>query len=180
MPGRARAQVSRYMNVPVSDCQYPRLTASSGTQRARSLRSPTIVGSSAHWCSSLPSELRITRVSPCVARRFKTRPSFMFAGGCRWRWLTIDGSSGTSRGHGSVMRRSGSRRDGAVERPSVFHQAGHIPSWRGSCERYALSAVAAGRRWLLLLSAEIPQTPPGFQRRPTCWHRCEIGSGAHS
>ena len=27
-------------------------------------------------------------------------------------------------------------------RPSVF-QAGHIPSWRGSCESYALSAVAA-------------------------------------
>ena len=34
--------------------------------------------------------------------------------------------------------------------PSVF-QAGHIPSWRGSCERYALSPVAAACRWLLLL-----------------------------
>jgi hypothetical protein len=30
-------------------------------------------------------------------------------------------------------------------------QAGHIPSWRGSCERYASSPVAAGSRWLLLL-----------------------------
>jgi hypothetical protein len=48
------------------------------------------------------------------------------------------------------MRRPGSRWSGAVERLSVF-QAGHIPSWRGSCERYALSAVAAGRRWSLLL-----------------------------
>ena len=35
-------------------------------------------------------------------------------------------------------------------RPSVF-QAGHIPSWRGSCESYALSAVAAVSGWLLLL-----------------------------
>src|SRR6476646_266803 len=39
-------------------------------------------------------------------------------------------------------------------RPSAF-QAGHIPSWRGSSERYALSPVAAGSRGLLLLlSAE--------------------------
>jgi hypothetical protein len=37
-------------------------------------------------------------------------------------------------------------------RPSAF-QAGHIPSWRESCERHALSPVAAaGRRPLLLLS----------------------------
>ena len=35
-------------------------------------------------------------------------------------------------------------------RRSVF-QAGHIPSWRGSCESYALSAVAAVSGWLLLL-----------------------------
>ena len=43
-----------------------------------------------------------------------------------------------------------SRRPGADPRPSAF-QAGHIPSWRGSCERYPLSPVAAGSRWLLLL-----------------------------
>ena len=35
-------------------------------------------------------------------------------------------------------------------RPSAF-QAGHIPSWHGSCERYALSLVAGACRWLLLL-----------------------------
>jgi hypothetical protein len=29
--------------------------------------------------------------------------------------------------------------------------AGHIPSWHGSCERYALSPVAVSWRWLLLL-----------------------------
>ena len=80
----------------------------------------------------------------------KARASFMFAGGCRWRSLAVDGSSGASRGHAPVVRRPGSRWGGAVERPSAF-QAGHIPSWRGSCERYALSPVAGGSRWLLLL-----------------------------
>src|SRR5262249_33798137 len=35
----------------------------------------------------------------CVARQFKARASFMFAGGCRWRSLAVDGGSGTSRGH---------------------------------------------------------------------------------
>ena len=34
-------------------------------------------------------------------------------------------------------------------------QAGHIPSWHGSCERYALSPVAAGCRWLLLLLSRL-------------------------
>ena len=36
-----------------------------------------------------------------------------------------------------------SRHPCADPRPSAF-QAGHIPSWHGSCERYALSPVAAG------------------------------------
>ena len=80
----------------------------------------------------------------------------MFAGGCRWPSLAVDSGSGASRGHAPVVRRPGSRWGGAVERPSAF-QAGHIPSWRGSCERYALSPVAAGGRWLLpLLSAADP------------------------
>jgi hypothetical protein len=34
-------------------------------------------------------------------------------------------------------------------RPSAF-QTGHIPSWRGSCQRYALSLVADVSGWLLL------------------------------
>src|SRR6185437_13445607 len=34
-------------------------------------------------------------------------------------------------------------------------QAGHIPSWRGSCECYALSSVAVGSRWLLLLLSRL-------------------------
>jgi hypothetical protein len=43
-----------------------------------------------------------------------------------------------------------SRRNGADPRPSAF-QAGHMPSWHGSCGSYALSPVAAVTRWLLLL-----------------------------
>jgi len=75
---------------------------------------------SAPWSSSSPGELRITRVFSCVAHGFKARASFMFAGCCWWRSLAIDGCSGTSRGHGSVMRRPDSRWDGTVERPSAF------------------------------------------------------------
>jgi hypothetical protein len=41
-------------------------------------------------------------------------------------------------------------RPGAHPRPSAF-QAGHMPSWRGSCECYALSPVGGAGRWLLLL-----------------------------
>ena len=37
MPGPAPAQVSWHVQVSASDCQYPRLAASSGTQRARDL-----------------------------------------------------------------------------------------------------------------------------------------------
>jgi hypothetical protein len=107
---------------------------------------------------SRTDDLRITRVFSCVARGFKACPSFMFAGGRWWRSLAIDGGSGTSRGHGPVMRRPGSRWDGTVERPSVF-QAGHISSWRGSCERYALPPVAAGCHWLLLLLSAAGPVP---------------------
>ena len=58
----------------------------------------------------------------------------------------------------------------ARHRPSAF-QAGHIPSWRGSCESYALSPVAGGSGWLLLLLSPLlssvrhvrawPPSPPG-------------------
>ena len=75
----------------------------------------------------------------------KARPSFMFAGGCWRRSLAIDGSSGTSRGHGYVMRRPGSQWDGAVERPSAF-QAWHIPVGANRtkvmrCRRLLIAAV---------------------------------------
>jgi hypothetical protein len=104
------------------------------------------------------AEIRITRVFPCVARGFKARASFMFAGCCWWRPLVVDGYSGASRGHAPVVRRPSSWRGCADERPSVF-QAGHIPSWRGSCERYALSPVAAVSRWLLLLLSAAGPVP---------------------
>jgi hypothetical protein len=77
------------------------------------------------------------------------------AGGDRWLLM---GSSGASRGHAPVVRRPGSRWGGAVERPSAF-QAGHISSWRGSCECYARSAVAAVSRWLLLLLSPVDPVP---------------------
>src|SRR5204862_5777154 len=38
-----------------------------------------------------------------------------------------------------------------IQAPGMSFQAGHIPSWRGSCECYALPLVAGGGRWLLLL-----------------------------
>jgi hypothetical protein len=43
-----------------------------------------------------------------------------------------------------------SHRLGTSRRPSAF-QAGHIPSWRESCERDALLPVAAACRWPLPL-----------------------------
>ena len=59
----------------------------------------TTVGASApHWSSSVPSELRITRVSRCVAHGFKGRAGFKFAGRLRWPSLAADRGSGASRG----------------------------------------------------------------------------------
>jgi hypothetical protein len=58
------------------------------------------------------------------------------------------------------MRRPGSRWYGAVERPSAF-QAGHIPSWRGSYECYALPPDAAACRWLLLLLSPLLSVASG-------------------
>jgi len=46
------------------------------------------------------------------------------------------------------------RLDHVEGRPSAF-QAGHIPSWRGSRESYALSPVADDSGWLLLLLSSL-------------------------
>ena len=56
---------------------------------------------------------------------------------------------------------------GRASRPSAF-QAGHIPSWHGLCESYALSPVAGACRWLLqLLSPLLSALRQGaFARRP--------------
>jgi hypothetical protein len=57
------------------------------------------------------------------------------------------------------------RRNGADPRPSAF-QAGHIPSRRGSSERYALPTVAADSGWLLLmLSLLLSAAGPGPRLR---------------
>ena len=60
-------------------------------------------------------------------------------------------------GHAPEVRRPGSRWGGAVERLSAF-QAGHFPSWRRSCERYALSPVAVACNWSLLLLSPLLST----------------------
>ena len=56
------------------------------------------------WLQSrLRSDLRITSVFWCVARKFKACVSLRFSG-CGWRRsLAVDGSSGTSRGHASGL-----------------------------------------------------------------------------
>ena len=76
----ACSQVRRRIRVSASDRKSPPLTGRSGTQRARRPGSRTTAGTSAPWSSSSSSELRITRVSPCVAREPKTGASLMFAG----------------------------------------------------------------------------------------------------
>ena len=70
-------------------CLVPRLLPIrvSGLDGSRTGRSPAGVAYGwrpAPWSLSPPSELRITRVFPCVARGFKARASFMFAGCCWW------------------------------------------------------------------------------------------------
>ena len=54
-----------------------------------------------------------------------------------------------------------------ARRPSAF-QAGHIPSWHKSSERYALSPVAADSGRLLLLLSPLLSTPAwdAFARLP--------------
>jgi hypothetical protein len=81
-----------------------------------------------------------------------TKPSLascpqVAAGGDRWLLMAVRGHPGDTHAKcvGQVL---GGAAPGA--RPSVF-KAWHIPSWRGSSERYALSPVVAVRRWLLLL-----------------------------
>jgi hypothetical protein len=156
--------VSRCLGLSGSDRKFPDLTGRSGTQRARRLRSRTTVATSAPWSSSPPSELRITRVSRCVARGVKARASFSWW----WQSLAVDGRSGASRGHAPAIRRPGSRRTGAVQRLSAF-QAGPMPSGHGSCECYALLPVAAACRWSLLLLSPLLSTRqgrPSSSRRP--------------
>jgi hypothetical protein len=126
------------------------LTSRSGTQRARGLRSRTTISTSAPWSSSPPSDLRITRVFPCVARGFKARPSFMFAGCCWWRSLAVEGSSGAPRGMGSqcvghVVCGAAPSYDRLLFRPDVS------PGRHRKCECLRALATADVFRWLLLL-----------------------------
>jgi hypothetical protein len=72
-----------------------------------------------------------------------------------------------------------SRRNGADPRPSAF-QAGHIPSWRGSCERCALSLLAATCRWSQLLLSPLRSTrrgPSGSKPTRTMQGMARVRSG---
>jgi hypothetical protein len=68
------------------------------------------------------------------------------------RWADIPEPSAQDRRCPAAWQQSS--RNGFDPRLSAF-QAGHFPSWRGSCERYALSPVAAACRWLLLLLSRL-------------------------
>ena len=108
--------------LPVRDRGCPLRLLSSGTQRAR--------------------DLQIRRSGQVV----QDRPLRSV------RWADIPELSARDRRCPAAWQQywQQSRRNGADPRPSAF-QAGHMPSWHGSCERYALSSVAAGCRWSLLL-----------------------------
>jgi hypothetical protein len=101
----------------------------SGWSSPRSRRRRARVSSSScTW--ALPSSPAIPALSPRRRVRAKLPPSTSCSA-CERLWLQP-------------------RRRDADSRPSAF-QAGHIPSWRKSCESYALSAVADDSGWLLLL-----------------------------
>jgi 5-formyltetrahydrofolate cyclo-ligase len=56
-----------------------------------------------------------------------------------------------------------------IARRTSASQAGYIPSRRGSCERYALSLVAAGSDWSLpLLSSFLSAAWPGPDTSAGC------------
>jgi hypothetical protein len=65
------------------------------------------------------------------------------------RYLVFTGVNGTL-----MARRARPGPDRWSFRPSAF-QAGHIPSWRRSCQCHALSPVAAGVGWWLLLLSRL-------------------------
>jgi hypothetical protein len=94
-----------HLSAPVSRCpvawqQYWQQPQGHGTdaQLRSSDGKPTrTTGPTGPRTGSGAAELHITRVFSCVAHGFKGRPSFMFAGCCRWRSSAVDGGSGTSR-----------------------------------------------------------------------------------
>ena len=152
----ACSQVKGRIRLSASDRKFPRLTGRSGTQRARRLLSRMPPDISAHWPSSPPSELRITRVFSCVARGLKPRASFRFTDCCWWRPLAVDGSSGTSRGHAwktPVMRGPGIPVPGRTLQGMARVRSGQAPAWplvsdrsvrRGSRVKRDIACTLAG------------------------------------
>ena len=114
------------------------------------------------------AELRITRVFPCVAHGFKACPSFMFAGCCWRRPLAIDGGSGTSRGHGPVMRGPGSSWGNTALLSPLLSDGTHFRI-RGS--------RSAARRGLGSEVADRPATDMTKTTAPEGWRQERIGAG---
>jgi len=145
--------VSRHAGLSASDRDCPAVPGSSGTQRARPLR---------------PELAAPLGVCPL--------PQLMVGVGGSSRSL-LSGDVAVfccCTGELRVSFVGPARCAVPTCRPSAF-QAGHLPSWRGSCECYALSSVAAASRWLLLLLSPLlsvaanPQIPcsgcrPGLDR----------------
>ena len=72
-----------------------------------------------------------------------------------------------------MTQRSGPVPGKVTSRPSVF-QAGHIPSWHGSCECYALSPVGGVDHWSLLFLSPLVSAAisgPGGMTRLCLWCR---------
>jgi hypothetical protein len=117
-----------------------RLPGSSGVARGAAYRNRT-------------DDLRITRVSRCVARGFRARASFMFAGCCWLRVLAVDGSSGASRGHAPEVRRPSSRWVLPSNDRPFFKRSG-LPVRLIRSKRGRMLSCVSGRDWLpTLLSA---------------------------
>ena len=92
---------------------------------------------------------RVTGIEPALSA-WESGPSAAFTCPELRSWLSVSareipvltGVNGTL-----MARRSWTAPGRMTLRPSAF-QAGHIPSWRGSCGSYALSPVTAVSRWL--------------------------------
>jgi hypothetical protein len=129
----ACAQVNRRIGLSGSGRKFPWLTGRSGMQRARPLR---------------PELAAPLGVCPL--------PQLMEGvGGSSCSLLSGDVAVLSCCTGVSLV---GAARCAVPTRRSSVFQAGHIPSWRRSYERYALSPVAGVSRWLLLLLSPLLST----------------------
>jgi hypothetical protein len=136
-PAASRAQTRAQISFPACRLVSASMTARSGPQRARE----HLIRRSRHIVQGRPLQSVCWADIPQLSARGRRCPA-------AWQ---------------QCWQQSAAERLRC--RPSAF-PAGHIPSWRGSCERYALSSVAAVSRWPLpllspSLSAAISGACPG-------------------